>query len=98
MVKYYDMTSITEQVKDMTRLELDSIMNNNNYIYDTKDFEERFRQFTNLLVGIKISTSLASFRNETKCNNDSATYISMLPSQGRGQRFQQATHRNAGAH
>ena len=44
MVKYYDMTSITNQVKDMTRLELDSIMNNNNYIYDTKDFESRFRQ------------------------------------------------------
>ena len=39
MIKYYDMTSITNQVKDMTRLELDSIMNNNNYIYDTKDFE-----------------------------------------------------------
>ena len=30
MVKYYDMTSITEQVKDR-QLELDS-MNNNNYM------------------------------------------------------------------
>ena len=35
MVKYYDMTSITNKVKDMTRLELDSIMNNNNYISET---------------------------------------------------------------
>ena len=50
MVKYYDMTSITEQVKDMTRLELDSIMNNNNYIYDTKDFEERLGSLQVLVI------------------------------------------------
>ena len=57
MVKYYDMTSITNQVKDMTgRLELDSIMNNNNYIYDTKDFEEKFSQFTGADYCIGVSS------------------------------------------
>ena len=36
MVKYYDMSSITNSVIEMTRLELDTIMNNNNYIYVKK--------------------------------------------------------------
>ena len=54
------MTSITEQVKDMTRLELDSIMNNNNYIYDTKDFEEKFRQFTGADYCIGVSSGTAA--------------------------------------
>jgi dTDP-4-amino-4,6-dideoxygalactose transaminase len=59
MVKYYDMSAITNSVKDMTRLELDSIMSNNNFIYDTKDFESRFRQFTgaNYCVGVSSGTA-----------------------------------------
>ena len=60
MVKYYDMTSITNQVKDMTRLELDSIMNNNNYIYDTKDFEDKFSQFTGADYCIGVSSGTAA--------------------------------------
>ena len=60
MVKYYDMTSITNQVKDMTRLELDSIMNNNNYIYDTKDFESRFSHFTGADYCIGVSSGTAA--------------------------------------
>ena len=54
------MTSITNQVKDMTRLELDSIMNNNNYIYDTKDFESRFSQFTGADYCIGVSSGTAA--------------------------------------
>ena len=54
------MTSITDQVKDMTRLELDSIMNNNNYIYDTKHFEERFRQFTGADYCLGVSSGTAA--------------------------------------
>jgi len=60
MVKYYDMTSITNQVKDMTRLELDSIMNNNNFIYDTKDFEDKFSQFTGADYCIGLSSGTAA--------------------------------------
>ena len=53
------MSAITNHVKDMTRLELDSIMSNNNFIYDTKDFESRFRQFTgaNYCVGVSSGTA-----------------------------------------
>ena len=53
------MSAITNSVKDMTRLELDSIMSNNNFIYDTKDFESRFRQFTgaNYCVGVSSGTA-----------------------------------------
>ena len=54
------MTSITNQVKDMTRLELDSIMNNNNYIYDTKDFEDKFSQFTGADYCIGVSSGTAA--------------------------------------
>ena len=53
------MSTITDSVKDMTRLELDSIMSNNNFIYDTKDFESKFRQFTgaNYCVGVSSGTA-----------------------------------------
>ena len=54
------MTSITNQVKDMTRLELDSIMTNNNYIYDTKDFESRFSHFTGADYCIGVSSGTAA--------------------------------------
>jgi len=59
MIKYYDMSVITDSVKDMARLELDSIMSNNNFIYDTKDFESKFRQFTgaNYCVGVSSGTA-----------------------------------------
>ena len=53
------MSSITNRVREMTRLELDTIMSNNNFIYDTKDFETRFRQFTgaNYCVGVSSGTA-----------------------------------------
>ena len=53
------MSAITNSVKDMTRLELDSIMSNNNFIYDTKEFESKFRQFTgaNYCVGVSSGTA-----------------------------------------
>ena len=70
MVKYYDMTSITNQVKDMTRLELDSIMNNNNYIYDTKDFEDKFSQFTGADYCIGVSSGTAAIHLALKAIGD----------------------------
>ena len=53
------MSLITNQVKEMTRLELDSVMSKNNFIYDTKDFEDKFRQFTgaNYCVGVSSGTA-----------------------------------------
>ena len=60
MVKYYDMSSITNSVREMTRLELDTIMSNNNFIYDTKDFETRFRQFTGADYCIGVSSGTAA--------------------------------------
>ena len=53
------MSAITNSVKDMARLELDSIMSNNNFIYDTKEFESKFRQFTgaNYCVGVSSGTA-----------------------------------------
>jgi len=59
MIKYYDMSTITNSVKDMARLELDSIMSNNNFIYDTKDFERKFSQFigANYCVGVSSGTA-----------------------------------------
>ena len=60
------MTAITNQVKDMTRLELDTIMNNNNYIYDTKDFEERFRQFTGAHYCVGVSSGTAALHLSLK--------------------------------
>lgn len=54
------MTEITNQVKDMTRLELDSIMNSNNYIYDTKDFEDKFSNFTGADYCIGVSSGTAA--------------------------------------
>ena len=58
------MTSITNQVKDMTRLELDTIMNNNNYIYDTKDFEDydKAEPFRNLASEWKMNPSILAHR------------------------------------
>ena len=35
-------------------------MNNNNYIYDTKDFEEKFRQFTGADYCIGVSSGTAA--------------------------------------
>ena len=54
------MSSITNSVREMTRLELDTIMNNNNYIYDTKDFEERFKQFTGAHYCVGVSSGTAA--------------------------------------
>ena len=60
------MTSITKEVKDMTRVELDSIMNNNNYIYDTKDFEDRFKQFTGVKYCVGVSSGTAALHLSIK--------------------------------
>ena len=40
------MSEITETVSDVTRHDVDNIMKQNNFIYDTKDFEDRFKRFT----------------------------------------------------
>ena len=59
MIKYYDMSLITNRVKDYTRVDFDKILKNNNFIYDKKDFESRFRQFTaaNYCVGVSSGTA-----------------------------------------
>ena len=59
MIKFYDMSEITETVSDVTRHDVDNIMKQNNFIYDTKDFEDRFKRFTgaNYCVGVSSGTS-----------------------------------------
>ena len=59
MIKYYDMSLITNRVKDYMRMDFDKILKDNNFIYDTTDFESRFRQFTaaNYCVGVSSGTA-----------------------------------------
>ena len=59
MIKYYDMSAITNQVKDMTMIDVKNILNDNNFIYSTKDFESKFKQFTgaNYCVGVSSGTA-----------------------------------------
>ena len=59
MIKFYDMSEITKTVSDVTRHDVDNIMKQNNFIYDTKDFEDRFKRFTgaNYCVGVSSGTS-----------------------------------------
>ena len=60
MIKYYDMSSITNRVKDATRNDIDDIMNKNNYIYDTKEFEDRFKRFTGVKYCVGVSSGTAA--------------------------------------
>lgn len=59
MIKYYDMSAITNQVKDMTMIDVKNILNDNNFIYSTKDFESKFKQLTgaNYCVGVSSGTA-----------------------------------------
>jgi len=59
MIKYYDMSAITNQVKDITMIDVKNILNDNNFIYSTKDFESKFKQFTgaNYCVGVSSGTA-----------------------------------------
>ena len=59
MIKYYDMSLITNRIKEMTMIDVRNILNDNNFIYSTKDFESRFRQFTaaNYCVGVSSGTA-----------------------------------------
>jgi dTDP-4-amino-4,6-dideoxygalactose transaminase len=60
MIKYYDMSWITKRIKDAARNDIDDIMNKNNYIYDTKDFEDRFKRFTGASYCIGVSSGTAA--------------------------------------
>ena len=42
MIKFYDMSEITKRVSDATKHDVDDILKQNNFIYDTKEFEDRF--------------------------------------------------------
>ena len=60
MIKYYDMSAITRKVRDAAKDSLDNIMNENNYIYDTKDFENRFKRFTGVKYCVGVSSGTAA--------------------------------------
>ena len=60
MIKYYDMSMITNRVRDATKVSLDNIMNKNNYIYDTEEFEYRFKRFTGVDYCIGVSSGTAA--------------------------------------
>ena len=60
MIKYYDMTAITNRVSDSTKNDIDDIMSKNNFIYDTKDFEERFKRFTGVKYCVGVSSGTAA--------------------------------------
>ena len=60
MIKYYDMSWITKRIKDAARNDIDDIMNKNNYIYDTKEFEDRFKRFTGASYCIGVSSGTAA--------------------------------------
>ena len=60
MIKYYDMSAITNRVSDATRKDIDDIMNQNNFIYDTKDFEDRFKRFTDVKYCVGVSSGTAA--------------------------------------
>ena len=60
MIKYYDMSAITKRVRDATKVSLDDIMNQNNYIYDTEEFEHRFKRFTGVKYCIGVSSGTAA--------------------------------------
>ena len=54
------MSWITERIKDAARNDIDDIMNKNNYIYDTKDFEDRFKRFTGASYCVGVSSGTAA--------------------------------------
>ena len=60
MIKYYDMSMITKRIRDATKVSLDDIMNKNNYIYDTEEFEYRFKRFTGVKYCIGVSSGTAA--------------------------------------
>ena len=54
------MSAITKRVRDATKVSLDDIMNENNYIYDTEEFENRFKRFTGAKYCIGVSSGTAA--------------------------------------
>ena len=60
MIKFYDMSEITKRVSDATRHDIDDIMKQNNFIYDTKEFEDRFKRFTGASYCVGVSSGTAA--------------------------------------
>ncbi len=54
------MSWITEEVRDAAKHDLNNIMNENNYIYDTKDFENRFKRYTDAKYCVGVSSGTAA--------------------------------------
>ena len=60
MIKFYDMSEITKRVSDATRHDVDDIMKQNNFIYNTTDFEDRFKRFTGVKYCVGVSSGTAA--------------------------------------
>ena len=54
------MSWITKKIRDVAKNDLDDIMNKNNYIYDTSDFEHRFKRFTGVKYCVGVSSGTAA--------------------------------------
>ena len=59
MIKYYDMSSINDDVKDLIKIKFEALLKDSNFIYNTQNFEDRFKKYTlcQHVVGVSSGTA-----------------------------------------
>tara|TARA_B100000902_G_scaffold383281_1_gene421942 strand:+ start:493 stop:1557 length:1065 start_codon:yes stop_codon:yes gene_type:complete len=65
-VKYYDMSSINDDVKDLIKIKFEKLLKDSSFIYDTLEFENRFKKYTNCKHVVGVSSGTAALHLSLK--------------------------------
>jgi dTDP-4-amino-4,6-dideoxygalactose transaminase len=66
MVKYYDMSSINGDVEDLIKIKFEALLKDSNFIYNTQNFEDRFKKYTGCQHVVGVSSGTAALHLSLK--------------------------------